>query len=108
MMGIPARPTARTNKALQDTAAGCRIRAEADLLASMSMLTANERIRLETSAASWGARAALLQGLDERTAARKAEDDALRPMRNTPLKPHKPTGLTPSKIKKPRTSQNSK
>ena len=73
MIGVPARPMARTNKAPQDTAAGCRSRAEADLLASVSMLTANERIRLETSAASWGARAALLQGLDERTAARKAQ-----------------------------------
>jgi hypothetical protein len=73
MIGIPARPTARTNKAPRDTAAGCRIRAAADLLASVSMLTANERIRLETSAASWGARAALLQGIDERAEARKAQ-----------------------------------
>ena len=36
------------------------------------MVNANERIRLETSAASWNARAVLLQGLDESTAARKA------------------------------------
>lgn len=76
MVGIPAKPTARTSKAPQDTAAGCRIRAEADLLASVAMLTANERIRLETSAASWSARAELLQGLDERTAARKAQAQA--------------------------------
>lgn len=72
MIVVPQRPAARTNKAPQDTAAGCRVRAEADLLASVSMLTANERIRLETSSASWGARAALLQSIDDRTAARKA------------------------------------
>lgn len=61
MNSIPARPTARTKKAPQDTVAGCRLRAEADLLASVSMLTVNERFRLETSAASWNARAELLQ-----------------------------------------------
>jgi len=72
MIGVPDRPTARRNKAPHDTAAGCRVRADADLLASVSMLTANERIRLETSAASWGARAMLLQGIDERSEARKA------------------------------------
>src|SRR6184192_1748093 len=71
MIDMPARPAPRTNKAPQNTAAGCRLRAEADLLASVSMLTANERIRLETSSASWGARAALLQNLDERNAAGK-------------------------------------
>jgi len=72
MIGAHDRPTARRNKAPHDTAAGCRVRADADLLASVSMLTANERIRLETSAASWGARAMLLQGIDERSEARKA------------------------------------
>lgn len=77
MIGIPARPTARSNKAPQDTAAGCRLRAEADLLASVSMLTANERIRLETSAASWGARATLLQDRDELADARKAQAQAI-------------------------------
>lgn len=73
MTGIPGRQTARTTKSPRDTAAGCRIRAEADLLASVTMLTANERIRLEVSAASWGARAELLQSIDDRTAARKAQ-----------------------------------
>lgn len=72
MIVIPARPTARTTKAPQDTVAGCRDRAEADLLASASMLTANERARLETSASSWLARAALLQSIDDRSAVRKA------------------------------------
>ena len=75
------------NKAPQDTAAGCRVRAEADLLASVSMLTANERTRLETSAGSWSARAVLLQGLDERAAARKADNVMLRLARNAQSQP---------------------
>jgi hypothetical protein len=41
------------------------------------MLTANERIRLETSAASWGARAALLQDRDDFVAVRKAQGQAI-------------------------------
>ena len=52
---------ARTLKAPQDTAVGCRRRAEADLLASESMLTANERARMQISAASWTAGANFLE-----------------------------------------------
>jgi hypothetical protein len=44
-----------------DTAAGCRDRAAADLLASAAMATRNGQQRLEASAASWTARAELLQ-----------------------------------------------
>lgn len=73
MIAVPARPQARTLKQPQDTVAGCRGRAEADLLASVVLLTANERIRLETSAASWSARADMLQRLDDNQAARKAK-----------------------------------
>lgn len=67
-----ARPQARTIKAPGDTVAGCRSRAEADLLASVAMLTANERERMETSAASWTARAELLASRDSDLIARKA------------------------------------
>jgi hypothetical protein len=70
MTAIPPRPQARSSKQPQDTIAGCRSRAEADLLASVAVSTANERIRLETSAASWNARAAMLQRLDDSHAAR--------------------------------------
>lgn len=69
MIARYARPIARTKKAAPDTAVGCRIRAEADLLASVTMLTANRRLRLEISAASWLARAALLEVADAHTAA---------------------------------------
>jgi hypothetical protein len=41
------------------------------------MLTANERIRLETSAASWGARATLLQDRDDLAPVRKAQGQAI-------------------------------
>ncbi len=73
MTAVPARPLARTLKQPQDTVAGCRDRAAADLLASVVLLTANERRRLETSAASWSARADMLQRLDDNHSARKAK-----------------------------------
>ena len=73
MTAVPARPLARTFKQPQNTVAGCRGRAEADLLASVARSTANERQRLETSAASWTARADMLQRLDDDHDARKAE-----------------------------------
>ena len=74
MIEVPGRPKARTKKAAQDTAAGCRIRADADLLASVAMLTANQRARLERSAAMWTARADLLQSLEQRFAARQLQE----------------------------------
>ena len=56
---LPARKTRL--KLPADTAAGCRDRAAADLLASTAMATRNGQQRLEASAASWTARAELLQ-----------------------------------------------
>lgn len=73
MTAVPTGTPARTLKQPQDTVAGCRDRAEADLLASVALSTANERRRLETSAASWSARAEMLQRLDDNHAARKAK-----------------------------------
>jgi hypothetical protein len=69
MTAVPVRPQARSSKQPQDTIVGCRSRAEADLLASVVVSTANGRIRLETSAASWNARADMLQRLDDNHAA---------------------------------------
>jgi hypothetical protein len=76
MIEVQGRPKARTKKAPQDTVAGCRIRAEADLLASAAMLTANQRARHEKSAATWSARADLLQVLEDRFAARRTSRGA--------------------------------
>jgi hypothetical protein len=85
MIEIPPRPTARTIKAPQDTVAGCCLRAEADLLASTAVMTANQRIRLEKSAASWNARAAMLQSADEDAAARKASSHLKQARSQCPL-----------------------
>jgi hypothetical protein len=46
-----------------DTIETCRDRAAADLLKSVTMLTANERLILERSATSWSLRADMLEGL---------------------------------------------
>jgi predicted RNA polymerase sigma factor len=73
MIAVPARPQVSDSKRPQDTVAGCRGRAEADLLASLVMAIPNERRRLETSAASWSARADMLQRLDDNHEARKAK-----------------------------------
>src|SRR5438309_2763222 len=51
-------------KQRRDTAAGCRDRATADLLQAVTMATAHGRRMLERSAASWNARAELLQRVE--------------------------------------------
>jgi hypothetical protein len=50
----------------------CRERASADLLKSVTMLTANERLVLERSAASWSVRADMLERLQHSAAQRHA------------------------------------
>lgn len=64
--------TRQHSKQPQDTAAGCRIRAEADLEQAGRMDTAHGRERFEHSAASWTARGELLARLDASRAVRKA------------------------------------
>ena len=64
MKAVLERPQTRGRKAPQDTAAGCRSRAEADLLASAAMVLANQRLVFETSAANWTARADLLESIE--------------------------------------------
>lgn len=54
----------------RDTAMSCRERASADLLKSVAMMTANERVTLERSAAIWSLRAELLDRVEE-TASKK-------------------------------------
>ena len=51
-------------RAKRDTADNCRERASADLLRSVTMRTANERMILERSAASWSERALLLERVE--------------------------------------------
>jgi hypothetical protein len=61
----------RRTRGTKDTFEACRERAAADLLKSVTMLTANERLTLERSAASWSLRADMLERL-ARTAPRLA------------------------------------
>jgi len=59
-----AKASARAPKH-RDTSQTCRERAEADLLKSVAMITANERLTLERSAAIWELRAQLLDRVEE-------------------------------------------
>jgi hypothetical protein len=68
---LPAR--SRQAPAKRDTAEICRERAAADLLASVATMTAHQRQRMELSAATWTARAAMLQRVEDGTAARLLE-----------------------------------
>ena len=54
----------------RDTSTTCRERATADLLKSVVMITTNERLTLERSAASWEMRAQLLDRVEETERAR--------------------------------------
>jgi hypothetical protein len=54
----------RTLKLPENTVQGCRDRATADLLEAVTMVTANQRRRLERSAETWTARAAMLDRLN--------------------------------------------
>lgn len=64
-------PRVSANREQRDTAAGCRDRAAADLLEAATLATVNERRRMESSAASWTARAELLSRLEDSFEARR-------------------------------------
>jgi hypothetical protein len=66
------RTPSRTQKAVQDTVAGCREHAEADLARAALMGTANARRRLEASALSWTSRADAIQQTNDDFEIRKA------------------------------------
>lgn len=71
--GTSVRPIARRIRAAQDTAAGCLLKADADILGAVRASTNNQRRQLEISAASWAARARLLQAADDELETRKAQ-----------------------------------
>ena len=60
----PASVPGARRKQPHDTSAGCRVRAQADLLASPSADTEHGRQRLAHSAASWAMRADMLERLE--------------------------------------------
>ncbi|MBA3527116.1 MAG: hypothetical protein H0T82_09385 [Sphingomonas sp.] len=65
-------PTTPHTRRVEDTSAGCRDRAAASLAAAADMDTANAKVRLEASAATWTSRADLLQRLEKLHEARQA------------------------------------
>jgi hypothetical protein len=72
----PARHQAESTRSKRESSAVCRERAANDLLASVSMLNANQRLRMETSAAMWAERAETLQRVEDGLARRTAETAA--------------------------------
>jgi hypothetical protein len=62
----------------RESAKVCRERSANDLLASVSMLNANQRARMETSAAMWAERATILQQVEDGIARRTAATAARR------------------------------
>jgi hypothetical protein len=73
-----ARHQAESVRSKRESAAVCRERSANDLLASVSMLNANQRLRMETSAATWAERAEILQRVEDGLARRTAETAAKR------------------------------
>ena len=65
-----------TNRVKRESAEVCRERAATDLLASVSMLNDNQRLRMETSAAMWAERAEILQRVEDGLVQRTAETAA--------------------------------
>jgi hypothetical protein len=63
-LNLPA-ASAHPPRTKRDTAAACRERAAADLLASAAMINENQRARLEASAATWTERGLLLQRVED-------------------------------------------
>jgi hypothetical protein len=72
----PARHQAESTRSKRESSAVCRERAANDLLASASMINANQRLRMETSAAMWAERAETLQRVEDGLARRTAETAA--------------------------------
>ena len=74
-----ATPSASTKGGfIKDTGAACRERASADLLRSVTMITANQRISLERSAESWTLRAVMLERMEKSFEKRRVLDAASR------------------------------
>jgi hypothetical protein len=61
-LSMPSPPAKRG--VTKETAEACRHRASADLLKSVAMITANERLLLERSAERWSLRALLLERIE--------------------------------------------
>ena len=72
-------PTAPTSRGLtKDTGALCRERASADLLRSVAMPNANQRLALQNSAETWTLRALMLERIEKSFEKRRMLDQVSR------------------------------
>ncbi len=71
MKPAPARPAVRSGKREEDTAAGCRAKAAADLVRAEALGADRMRWRMEQSAAAWTARAEILEMIERKADARR-------------------------------------
>ena len=77
-LDIPVPSQSKNRGLAKDTGAACRERASADLLKSVAMLTANQRLAMERSAETWNARALMLEMIEKSFEKRRAIDQASR------------------------------
>lgn len=78
-LDIPhVRRSAVSGRTKRESSRICRERSASDLMASVSMLNDNQRMRMETSAAMWAERAEILQRVEDILAERTAETAAVR------------------------------
>ena len=75
-LDVPAPAASASRHHTKDTGAACRERASADLLRSVTALTANQQRVLERSAETWTLRGAMLDRIDKSIEKRRAIDEA--------------------------------
>jgi hypothetical protein len=75
-LDVPAPAASPSQGQTKDTGAACRERASADLVKSVTALTANQKRVLERSAETWTLRGAMLDRIDKSIEKRRALDEA--------------------------------
>ena len=75
-LDVPASAASPSRGLSKDTGGACRERASADLLKSVTALTANQQRVLERSAESWTLRGAMLDRIDKSIEKRRTIDEA--------------------------------
>ena len=77
-LDVPTPSASAKGRPTKITGAACRERASADLLTSLAVITANQRLALERSAESWTLRAVMLERMEKSFEKRRALDLASR------------------------------
>lgn len=76
LLDVPTPAASSSRDHIKDTGTACRERASADLLKSVTALTANQQRVLEHSAATWTLRGAMLDRIEKSIEKRRAIDQA--------------------------------